>query len=71
MTQAGFHCDTTGEAGVALQMCDRHQYDLVISDLKMPGMNGHAFCAQLIGRGDCQPLVCVLTGIMNPGLNRI
>lgn len=47
-------------------MCDRHPYDLIIADLKMPGMNGHAFCAQLIGQDDQRPLVCVLTGIVEP-----
>ena len=70
LTQAGFHCDTTGDAGVGLQMCDRHQYDLVITDLKMPGMNGHTFCTQLLGQGKGQPLVCVLTGIVEPRIEQ-
>ena len=51
-------------------MCDRHKYDLVITDLKMPGMNGHTFCTQLIGQGNGHPLVCVLTGIIEPRIEQ-
>lgn len=47
-------------------MCNHHQYDLVITDLKMPGMNGHALCTQLISQSEKPPLVCVLTGIAEP-----
>lgn len=64
LTQIGIRCDTAENGSVALEMCGRHTYDLVIVDLKMPKMNGHAFCLELIQLQGHQPEICILTGIM-------
>ncbi len=66
LTQIGIRCDTAENGTVALDMCQRHTYDLVIVDLKMPQMNGHALCLQLVQLQDKRPEICILTGIMQP-----
>lgn len=64
LSKVGIRCNTAENGMAALDMCQRHTYDLVIVDLKMPQMNGHALCLQLIQRQDQRPEICVLTGIM-------
>ncbi|QDT89104.1 HDOD domain-containing protein [Gimesia algae] len=66
LTQVGFHCDTAEDGTAALQYCERHDYDLVITDLIMPETNGHAFCIKLLENKKNTPLICVLTGIEEP-----
>src|SRR5215475_8951925 len=46
LTEAGFRVDSTGNGTKALQMFRRRRYDLVITDLLHPGLNG----AELIGK---------------------
>jgi CheY-like chemotaxis protein len=36
----GCDCDTANDGGEALTFCARYDYDLVIMDYRMPGMNG-------------------------------
>ncbi|HBL45962.1 MAG TPA: response regulator [Planctomycetaceae bacterium] len=66
LSRCGFRCDTAENGETALEMCSRHQYDLIITDLKMPVMNGHIFCTQLLNLQGQQPEICVLTGIIQP-----
>jgi two-component system NtrC family sensor kinase len=40
LTQAGYRVDTAGSGAAALAKIGRGRYDLIISDLKMPGMSG-------------------------------
>lgn len=70
LTQVGFHCDTAEDGASALLFCEQHDYDLVITDLKMPETNGHAFCIQLLGNQKKTPLICVLTGIAEPRIEQ-
>jgi DNA-binding response OmpR family regulator len=46
LTKAGFKVDSTGNGTKALQMFRKRPYDLVITDLCHPGLNG----AELIGK---------------------
>ncbi|HCO22982.1 MAG: diguanylate cyclase [Gimesia sp.] len=66
LTQVGFHCDTAEDGTAALQYYERHDYDLVITDLSMPKTNGHALCIKLLENKKKTPLICVLTGIVEP-----
>ncbi|HLA00298.1 MAG TPA: ATP-binding protein [Thermodesulfovibrionales bacterium] len=43
LSDAGFHVDVTATGDEALKMLKGRAYDLIISDLKMPGMNGKEF----------------------------
>jgi DNA-binding NtrC family response regulator len=41
LTKAGFVVTQAGDAREAIAACDRESYDLMLSDVRMPGMNGH------------------------------
>ena len=43
LTDAGFHVDSAGDGQYALERIREKVYDLVVCDLKMPRMDGHAF----------------------------
>jgi len=43
LADSGFHVDTAATGDSALKLLSEHAYDLIISDFKMPGMNGKEF----------------------------
>ncbi len=43
LADSGFHVDTAATGDAALKLLSAHAYDLIISDFKMPGMNGKEF----------------------------
>ncbi|MDZ4820981.1 MAG: sigma-54 dependent transcriptional regulator [Planctomycetota bacterium] len=47
LRQAGHHVDCLASAIEALRVLDQESYDVVITDLQMPGMNGLEFICQL------------------------
>jgi DNA-binding response OmpR family regulator len=47
LTMAGYRVDTAGSGEAALAKIGTDRYDLVISDLKMPGMGGAQFYDRL------------------------
>ncbi|HEY7867852.1 MAG TPA: response regulator [Methylomirabilota bacterium] len=54
--------DGAGDAESALLLLDQRRYDLVISDLHMPGLDGPALYGALASRfGDTPPRVMFLT----------
>lgn len=66
LTAAGCRCDSAGDGQIALQLINQHEYDLVITDLLMPHLNGHSLCMKLLQRPAPRPLPVVLTGIVEP-----
>jgi PAS domain S-box-containing protein len=52
LERRGHHVDTAEEGGAALALLDKHTYDVIVSDLRMPGMSGHQLYARLQERGD-------------------
>ncbi|MCP5208003.1 MAG: response regulator [Hahellaceae bacterium] len=47
LKRASFDVDSAPEPTSALTMADRATYDLVITDVNMPGMDGYAFVEQM------------------------
>jgi two-component system, NtrC family, response regulator PilR len=43
LTREGYKVSTANDAGKALTRCQREQFDLIITDLKMPKMDGISF----------------------------
>jgi len=69
LTREGFQCDTAKNGEEGKQMIDTHRYDVVVTDLRMPKMHGHALCLDVLKRHD-HPLLVVLTGVLEPKLAR-
>ncbi|HXN07198.1 MAG TPA: response regulator, partial [Nitrospiria bacterium] len=40
LTNAGFQVTSTSSGGEAVQLCQKGHFDLILSDVRMPGMNG-------------------------------
>ena len=57
----GHAVDTAGSGGLALEKCQRVNYDLVITDLAMPGMNGGQLAGVLRQLNPTKPII-MLTG---------
>jgi len=60
----GHEVDGAGDAESALLLLDQRRYDLVISDLRMPKLDGPALLDALVERfGDALPRVVFLTRV--------
>ena len=55
--QEDFQVGTTSSAEEALQMLSKQEYDVVVSDYKMPEMDGLEFLSELRGQGNGIPFV--------------
>jgi response regulator RpfG family c-di-GMP phosphodiesterase len=60
-TDLGFEVDALGESTSALGRFNDHPYDLVLTDVRMPGMDGHALLAA-IREIDQEVPIIVVTG---------
>ena len=60
----GHEVDGAGDADSALLLLDQRRYDLVIADVRMPGLDGPALLDALAERfGDALPRVVFLTRV--------
>ncbi|MEA1997398.1 MAG: response regulator [Gemmatimonadota bacterium] len=53
----GYQVDTAADAKGALSMFEREHYDLVILDIKMPGMDGIEALGKFLGRDNKLPVI--------------
>ncbi|MGH7134621.1 MAG: response regulator, partial [Pirellulales bacterium] len=67
LSRYGFICDAARDGLHALELLADARYDVVVTDLRMPGMNGHALAVDLLNRPN-RPVVVVLTGVTEPRL---
>jgi CheY-like chemotaxis protein len=63
----GFECELAGNAAHALQRLSDRKFDAVVTDLKMPEMNGHRLAVELLQK-TARPVVIVVTGIFEKRL---
>ncbi len=47
LKQAGHHVDTANDGAAALELLARRPYDLVLTDTKMPGLDGVGFFREI------------------------
>ncbi len=59
LVREGCHVDRAVSGEEALEACDRGGYDLVLMDLRMPGLDGLAATRELRARGDRTPVVAL------------
>ena len=63
----GFECSPAINGEQALKMLDMKDYDVVVTDLRMPNVHGHALAVDLLAR-EKRPLIYVVTGVVEPKL---
>lgn len=61
----GLEVDEASDGKAALDAVQRHRPDLILLDMRMPVMDGWAFCRELDRQGD-RPKVIVLTAAADP-----
>lgn len=69
LTAEGFRCQAAVDGVEALRMVDQNDYDLVVTDLRMPNGHGHGLAATLLAR-EHRPVIMVLTGFLEPRIAR-
>jgi DNA-binding response OmpR family regulator len=67
LVKEGFAFDTAEDGETAANLVASKSYDLVITDLVLPGKNGHSLTVDLLAKPD-RPLIVVVTGVLEPRL---
>ncbi len=60
LESAGFVADVARDGNRGLEQCKKAQYDVVLSDVVMPGMDGYELCKQLKTNRDTMHLPVIL-----------
>ena len=63
----GFQCQTAADGREAQQLLRDTTYDVIVTDLRMPNLNGHALITELM-QSKYRPVIVVLTGVLEPSL---
>jgi CheY-like chemotaxis protein len=63
----GFQCDLASDGLQAVAQIENIPYDVVITDLRMPNMHGHALVQRLLDMPS-RPAIVVHTGVLEPKL---
>ena len=69
LTSEGFTCDEASDGNEALELVNRAQYDVVVTDLRMPGRQAQVLALELLQR-EHRPLVVILTGVIDPRITK-
>jgi len=69
LADVGFACDAAVDGLHAKEILTIASYDVVVTDLRMPGLNGHALAVDLL-KVNGRPVVVILTGVLEPRLAR-
>ena len=65
LSNKGYKIATTSNGNEALEQIEEHPFDLILTDLLMPHMDGFTLIEHLIAQGSTVP-VAVLTNLMRP-----
>ncbi|MEU5835126.1 response regulator transcription factor [Streptomyces diacarni] len=57
LTAEGFAVDVVHDGTEGLHMAVEHEYDLIVLDIMLPGMNGYRVCGALRAAGDETPVL--------------
>jgi CheY-like chemotaxis protein len=69
LAQSRFRCDFADNGRQALRMIAGSRYDLVVTNLRMPDVNGHALAVELLEQAD-RPVVIIVSEIIEPKIER-
>lgn len=67
LQQEGFVCDSANDGEQALALMDGTQYDLLVTDLRMPNKHGHALAVDVLA-SQSRPKIVVHTSVDDPRL---
>ena len=67
LSREGFSCDAAADGVEAKRMLNSNQYDVVVTDLRMPNHHGYALAMDLLALEN-RPVLVVLTGICDARL---
>jgi CheY-like chemotaxis protein len=67
LDRLGFDCELACDGRDALELVQKTKYDLVVTDLKMPDVNGHKLATELLSL-ERRPIISILTGVEEPKL---
>jgi DNA-binding response OmpR family regulator len=67
--RAGFECDLAANGRQALELLGSQTYDVMVTYLRMPDVNGHQVAVELLEKTD-RPVVIVATGVTEPRIER-
>lgn len=67
--RSGFRCDLASDGQQAQKLLADRRYDLVVTDLCMPHVNGHRLAVGLLEQTG-RPIVFVVTGVIEPKIER-
>ncbi len=65
LEDTGFDCEPASNGEEALQQIARKRFDLVVTDLRMPKMHGHALITKLL-EIEVTPVIVVVTAVADP-----
>lgn len=68
LSQSGFSCDAADNGRAAMELINQSRFDVVVTDLRMPEVNGHKLAADLLDLPS-RPAVVILTGVLEPKLS--
>jgi len=69
LTEIGYTVDCAEDASTGLRLFERHAYDLVVTDFRMPDMDGVQFIAEIRRRRPEVPIVLLSGFVEALGLN--
>jgi CheY-like chemotaxis protein len=63
LAENGYEIELAPDGAAALQLCEQRRYDLILSDLRMPKMDGAAlYWALQLRHGSAMPRIIYVTG---------
>jgi CheY-like chemotaxis protein len=69
LASEGIRCQAAADGLEAKDLLRDNHYDVVVTDMHMPGAHGYAMTTELLQQPD-RPVVIVLTGVLEPRLTR-
>ncbi len=69
LQQEGFVCDSATDGMQARVLMDNREYDLLVTDLRMPNQHGHALAVDVLAR-ESRPQIMVHTSVDDPRLTK-
>lgn len=67
LTRRGFVCEQASNGLDAKELILKNRYDVVVSDFRMPQLNGHRLVTELCNMEE-RPVIVLVTGVIDPTL---